>query len=271
MFYNVTNKFMTPLRYDPKQYIISSPKLWNSLNEKLTEVDNELSIIDPTILVLAPGRNKIPRSIEKFGITALIPTGVSYFRQSLMALPGFHTQRSVSFEYRRPGGYPCVDGSFAVGLTYDSRVVALASGGLSSDGPIITQLQDVSLREVNGSGRANKYCNGLHDGIAWKPALLNAWCAVMQRTLPGIIRDMEGRSIHLQSAQNNRWLDRNVIINTHPGPISEEQIIGRQAERATTLPFVYDAVAMTLGATRDSVSRNFILPDSYNIPRPLAA
>lgn len=258
---------MSQPQYVPQEYVISSPRQWEGTYERLLEVDNELDIHDPAILVLEPGRTQAPRSLPRFGITAILPLGASYLRRSLMSLPTIHAQRPIAFEYRVLGNEPCVDGSFAVGLTYDTRLVGLASGGLSTIGPIVTQVQDVSLRDRAADVRSREYYrNGLHDGIAWKQTLLNAWCAMMHRTLPGIVGDMEGLPIFLQSAVNNRWLDRKIIINAYPGTISEEEIAKRQAARARTLPLVYDALAESVGAELDPETHNYVLPQAYNVP-----
>ena len=244
--------------------MLSTPPQWRDLGEKLEKVHRELVLDSSDILVLQGERTKPPRTIGLFGLTAILPMGPSYLSCSLMALPGIRTQRPVSYEYHQPGGEPCVDGSFALGMTYSNRLVALASGGLSTVGPILTQLQDVSTK-LPRDGKA--YQNGLHDGIDWKQTLLRAWCSMMQRTLPGIVVEMEGKPTWLQSAENNRWLDRDIIINTHPGPISDEEIRRRQAHRRETLPRVYDRLAELVGAHLNVQTGNYQLPGEYDIPR----
>lgn len=223
--------------------------------------------------VLERGRTRLPRNYTDFGLT---PVWTEYMEgdditgfKQVVASPGVvfeSTDYNASADMYSWPGEPMVEGHIGIGLTYQSRLVALCMGIASSEGPMITQLQDVSkIWDYKIGSRVPPFTNGLRSGIDWKRTLVPVW----QKFVPSVLGAMGVCGTHdpvwMQSAINNHWLRDTVTDRMlRPLPETREQFIERIQGRLKQFENVYDATATALGGVVDPVTNNYVLPPNQS-------
>ena len=252
----------SPSQYQPEQF----PGDKEQSAALFGEVWNSALSLD-ALLVIEKRRKQIIPDLTKFTLTPLTdrePEDIFSFSAEwgiydLKAAPG------ITFEYHEATNHveqPYVDGGIGVGLAYNNRLVAVSAGVLTTSGPLLTQIQDVSCRRSDCSKRNPG--NGLRHGIAWKPTLAKAWIALLHDALPRALPEMSGLPVSIQSCSNNPWLNEKEII---PGTI---QFINPDTEqlkqKKQSLYNSYDKTAHFLGGIADEETGNYILPATFSIP-----
>lgn len=271
-----------PKRYAPSiadETILTAPR---ELSEKLAALVGDLSLLD--VQILSPGRTSPPRNQADFGLTALLGQGAIHHEHDgseklvfgdLSVNPPARSEytdyNAVLESYDEPD-VPVMDGQIGVGLTYQNRLVALCLGIASTDGPLITQLQDVSSKWKHKAGKptkegvypglpTGKYESGLHSGIDWKQTLVRTW----QQVVPAILHEVGSYSEVLpalvQSGLNNEWLrlvDREFI--RQPLPENRQEFIALIHQKLAQFERVYDLTAIALGGEPDPRTKNYTLP-----------
>jgi hypothetical protein len=236
----------------------------NRMHAVLWEKGEKISIEEH--LVLEANRTKPPKNISDFGFVPVLHEDPRYLAQNLSSIStGLITSNGVVFEYERPGipgAMPFMDGRIGLGLSYRNRLVALCSGGLSAEGPIVLQIQDVSNKIPPDSSdpkilKKFYYSNGLRSGIEWKQTLIRGWCDMVNSVLPDYTPELVGRNTLMQSAQNNHWVNRAQYDRNgaHLGYKID-------AERLPKFMRTYDGTARKLGAIVTNNDGNFILPNN---------
>lgn len=226
------------------------------------------SVCLPTICVKETGRTKLPRNSGDFGLSPLwsnCMSGDSLEFDNVMAPPNVSfetTQYNASGDFHSIPAEPHVDGHIGVGLTLSNRLVALCMGVASTDGPIITQLQDVSQSwDTQNDCPTRPYKNGLRSGIDWKRTLAKVWLQTVPQVLAATGIYEQEKPVWVQSAINNQWLrDTSNERMQRPLPETREQFIARINERLRQFEHTYDATAIALGGVRDDLTSNFKLP-----------
>jgi hypothetical protein len=217
-------------------------------------------------LVLEASRTKPPKNISDFKFVPVLHEDPSYLAHNLSSIStGLITSDGVAFEYERPdipGTMPFMDGRIGLGLSYRNRLVALCSGGLSVEGPIVLQIQDVSSKIPPDSSdpkilKKFYYSNGLRSGIEWKQTLVRGWCNMVDSIAPDYLPELVGKRTLVQSAQNNHWVNRQQFGSN--GSLQGYKI---DAERLPKFMKTYDGTARKLGAIVANKDGNFILPDN---------
>lgn len=184
---------------NPKSYIPdydSLQKFGDVFWEKVGEVNLDQHI------VLAPYMAKPPRNINQFSLAPIIPEALDDTLRSPYPTT-LRTRRSVRYEYGGPSGKPFLDAQLGVGLVHQGALIAVCSGGLTQDGALIVQLQDVSS-DRHGSGPAD----GLRSGFDWKATLIHAWRHSVNMTANEVFGLSSGRQYVLRSAINNPWITK---------------------------------------------------------------
>jgi len=280
-----------PERYCPgiiDEIILSAPRMFS---DRFSTMVGTISLVDTQIL--SPGRSAPPRNQADFGLTALVAQGAVHHDSDgteKLVFGDLAASPPVRFEYNDYNAAldwysepddPYIDGHIGVGLTYQDRLVALCFGMASTDGPLVTQIQDVSSKwnhdvvdpttvdvETDGEEEpikkglpTGKYESGLHSGIDWKQTLLQTWHHVVPTFLHecGIYENIA--PTHVQSAINNYWLrfvDSEFI--ERPLPENRQEFTALIYKKLAQFERVYDLSAIALGGVRDPQTNNYILP-----------
>jgi len=216
-------------------------------------------------LVLADGRQQPPKTLGDYRFVPVLHQDPSFLQYSLSSVNrNLATSQGVSFEYEKPDGMPFMDGRFGLGLAFRGRLVALCSGGIAKEGPVILQLQDVSNRTPPDTTdpkvlHSFAYSNGLRSGIDWKATLVRGWCSLMSKSLPEVLPQTLGMPVWVQSAENNNWVNRQEYASN--GLITGRYVVDQ--ERLTRLMTTYNMTAHRLGGIIDPQTRNSKLPSSF--------
>lgn len=221
-------------------------------------------------MALAKDRQSPPKSLAEFGFAPVLPPDQSYLPHSLSSIShDLVTSAGVSFEYNeRTNGEPFMDGRLGLGLTFRNRLVALCSGGIAKEGPMVLQLQDVSNKIPPDTDnpkvlRKFPFSNGLRSGIDWKTTLLNGWCGLTNRVLAETLPETAGMRMWVQSAENNCWVNRHEY--TADGALTGRYIVNN--ERLSRLAGTYNKTASDVGGTFDPSTHNYILPARFSVGR----
>lgn len=237
----------------------------SDLHKAIWENASSLSIAD--FAVLADGKPRLPKSMADYRLVPVIHPDPRFLEHNLSSVSSnLITADGVAFEYGKVSDRRIfADGRIILGIAYRGRLVAVCAGGLSKDGPIITQLQDVSSKTPPSTDdpkilRSFKYSNGLNSGMDWKLTLVHAWCEMVNQTVPQIVPGLSGTPIRIQSARNNNWVNRQQYSSS--GAITGYKI---DQERLVRLERTYDGTAAKLRAIPDPTTGNYILPAGFNI------
>lgn len=277
-----TNTDFLPERYCPAiadEGVLTTPEL---VTDRLSALVGATSLID--VQILSAGRTAPPRNQADFGLTALTGLGAVHpghggtdklvFGELTATPPAAfeYTDYNAALDIYSEPEDPYIDGHIGVGLTYQDRLVALCLGIVSTDGPLITQLQDVSRKWDHTAGTPNKdgalpglptgkYESGLHSGIDWKQTLAQAWQQVVPVALHEVGSYAEVLPAQVQSALNNEWLrfvDSELI--RRPLPENRQEFIAHIHAKRAQFERVYDATALALGGVLNPTTKNYVLP-----------
>lgn len=271
-----------PERYCPTiadETVLTMPSM---LRDRLSALVGGISLIDAQ--VLSAGRTAPPRNQADFGLTALTGLGAVHpdpagnqklvFGELAANPPATfeYTDYNAALDMYSEPEDPYIDGHIGIGFTYHNRLVALCLGIVSTDGPLITQLQDVSSKWDHNAGPltkegvhvglpTGKYESGLHSGIDWKQTLVRVW----QQVVPAVLHEVgsypENMPAHVQSGLNNEWLrfiDSELI--RRPLPENRQEFVAHIHGKLAQFERVYDATALALGGVLDPATNNYVLP-----------
>lgn len=158
-----------------------------------------------------------------------------------------------------------VDGHMGILLMKEGIPIAIASGSLTADGPLVQQIQGLRFRYEDGTPTLRL--------LDWRCTAAMALIALWHRSLPDTTPHMCGKPILLQSAMNNRWASEVSEHGTErgfcvPDPELRHRSIKRGLGEDGFRRFVttYDGTATRLGANSTDLYGNYILPTQFNIP-----
>ncbi len=252
--------------YCPVAYPVPREKT-AALHESIWRHASELAV--PEYMSLAAGKARPPKSLADYRFVPVPPEDPDYLEHNLSSVGSrLITAPDVHFEYDYGGidNAPFLDGRICLGLAFRGRLVAICSGGLAEEGPIIVQLQDVSTKKPPVTDdpkilRSFPYSNGLHSGLDWKTTLARGWCSLASRVLPEVLPGLEGAPVWVQSAINSHWANRRQYA-------ADGSITGRYAinqERLKRFSVTYNGTARKLGAVPDPQTKNFILAGTFSV------